>query len=169
MSGKIITLQPVRHPLPCPGVCYAKNAQKRGCMVSTPGLDLTTSLRGDFQVPLNGATNRNFGAFARPMAPATWAWRRLRGSPWMLKVPVLSPNDHPHPSQKPQQGDMRLSEKVELKNIQVPLNSLTSMKLVKSSPAKRHGEGGGGQPGVPRVRTHDVRRGLGGPYTRKIS
>ena len=45
--------------------------------------------------------------------------------------------------------------------------SLTSMKTAKSSPAKGHGAGGGGRPGVPRVWTQDPCHGLGSPFRKK--
>ena len=32
-------------------------------------------------------TGGNFEAFGGPMARAIWAWRPLRGSPWVLKYP----------------------------------------------------------------------------------
>ena len=39
------------------------------------------------QVSLNSLHNGNFGAFGGAMAQAIWAWRPLRGSPWVLKYP----------------------------------------------------------------------------------
>ena len=39
------------------------------------------------QVSLNSLHNSNFGAFGGAMAWAIWAWRPLRGSPWVLKYP----------------------------------------------------------------------------------
>ena len=44
-------LQGVGHPISCLGVCYANDPKKGGYMTPAPALDLTTSLRGDFQPP----------------------------------------------------------------------------------------------------------------------
>ena len=42
-------LQGVGHQISCLGVCYANDPQKRGYTTPAPALDLTTSLRGDFE------------------------------------------------------------------------------------------------------------------------
>ena len=46
LSGKIMILQGVRHPMSCLGVCYAKDP------ASALAVDPTMSLRGDFWWPL---------------------------------------------------------------------------------------------------------------------
>ena len=53
------------------------------------------------------------------------------------------------------------------KNFHVPLNSLSSVKTAKSSPARGHmgGGGGGGRLGVLGVGTRDPQ--VGRPYARK--
>ena len=48
------------------------------------------------------------------------------------------------------------------KNFQVPLNSLSSAKVLTGK-----GPYGGGRLGVPGVGTRDPRHGLGGPFPRK--
>ena len=75
------------------------------------------------------------------MAHATWAWRLLRGSPWVLKYPYC----HQMITQTHPRGDGQVSEKIEFsENCQVTLNSLTSVKTAKSSLARGHVGGGGG-------------------------
>ena len=51
------------------------------------------------------------------------------------------------------------------KNFHVPLNSLSSVKTAKSSPARGHM--GGADWGYLELGPGDPRHGLGGPYTRK--
>ena len=53
------------------------------------------------------------------------------------------------------------------KNFHVPLNSLPSVKMAKSSLARGHMGGWGARLGVPGVGTRDPHHGLGDPYTRK--
>ena len=49
LSPKMMILLRVRHLISCLGVCYVNDPQEGGGdMVSTPGLDLTTSFRRDF-------------------------------------------------------------------------------------------------------------------------
>ena len=52
LLGKIMILQGVGHPISCLGVCYANDPKKGGYMTPAPALDLTTSLRGDFQTKI---------------------------------------------------------------------------------------------------------------------
>ena len=49
LLGKITILQGVGHQISCLGVCYANDPKKGGYTTLVPALDLTTSLRGDFQ------------------------------------------------------------------------------------------------------------------------
>ena len=58
------------------------------------------------QVPLNHL-NSNFEAFGVPMAQVPWAYRSLRGSPWVLKYPCC----HQMTTQTRPRGDKRVSEK----------------------------------------------------------
>ena len=53
------------------------------------------------------------------------------------------------------------------KNFHVPLNSLSGVKMAKSSLPRGHMGGGGGRLGVPGFGTRDPSHGLEGPYTRK--
>ena len=64
----------------------------------------------NFQEPLNNLNKGNFGAFGGPMARATWAWRLLSGSLWVLKYLYC----HQMITQTHPKGDKRVSEKVEL-------------------------------------------------------
>ena len=116
----------------------------------------------NFQVSLKILRNSNFGAFGGPWhglqrGLAATAWGSMGA-----QVPVLSPNDHPNPSQGQRKGFMKNPIS---KNFHVPLNSQSSVKTAKSSLARGHK--GGKRLGVPGVGTRDPSHGLGGPYTRK--
>ena len=78
-------LQGVGHPISCLGVCYVNDPQKGGCTTHAPALDLTTSLRGDF----------DFWQLCR-ILPTRWAPRRLRGGGGGAMP--SKPGRFPHPS-----------------------------------------------------------------------
>ena len=68
--------------------------------------------------------------------------------PMCAQVPVLSPNDHPHPPWGRQKG---FGQSQSLKNFQVPLHSLTNLKTARAR--GRLGVPGGSELGpLPRVR-----------------
>ena len=102
-------LQGVGHQISCLGVCYANDPPKRGGYTTpAPALDLTTSLRGDFHVPLNSLPSvktaksslaRGHMGGGGPTG-GTWSWD-LRPPPWVrgsiYKKKVLhnpGPNTH---------------------------------------------------------------------------
>ena len=84
------------------------------------------------------------------MAQATWAWRPLRGSPWVLKYPYchqmitqITPGATEgfwkNPNFNPIKSIIQKS-----KFFQVPLSSLTSVKTANSSLSRGHIGGGWG-------------------------
>ena len=69
------------------------------------------------------------------MARARWAQWPLRGSPWALKYPYC----HQMITQTHPRGNGKVFMKTRIsKNLHVPLNSLSSVKMAKSSSARGH-------------------------------
>ena len=107
-------------------------------------------------------TQHQFSGFRRAQGTGYIGLPAPTWVPMGAQVPVLSPYDHPNPSQ----GQRKVLMKNRIaKNFHVPLNSLSSAKTGQVLIGK--GPYGGGRLGVPRVGTREPRHGLGGPYTRK--